>query len=95
MARVIEFYIPTNFRRKVASVPRVATRKSDRVLPTGEEIRVARPSCTANHSQACPRPKKVPDLIYQVVPRLLATVEKALLAFPPIRRTVPITNTLG
>ena len=49
MARVIEFYIPTNFRREVASVyAAVATRKSDRVLPTGKEISVARPSATAH-----------------------------------------------
>ena len=41
MAKVIEFYIPTNFRKPLRTVASAATRKNHRVLLADEEISLA------------------------------------------------------
>ena len=41
MAKVIEFYIPKNFRKPFKDGGSAATRKNHRVLPTDEEISLA------------------------------------------------------
>ena len=38
MAKVIEFYIPNNFRKRVIWTPPEQRGKSNRVLPTGKEV---------------------------------------------------------
>jgi len=42
MARVIEFYVPKNFRKPLNWAPAVALRKDHRVLRTDQEICLAR-----------------------------------------------------
>jgi hypothetical protein len=41
MAKVIEFYIPTNFRKTVEDITSAATRKNHGVLFADEEISLA------------------------------------------------------
>jgi hypothetical protein len=38
MPKVIEFYIPKNFRKVLRTATQTAIRKNNRVLPTDEEI---------------------------------------------------------
>ena len=43
MAKVVEFYVPKNFRNQSKWVPPSARWKGHRVLPTDEEISLAQP----------------------------------------------------
>jgi hypothetical protein len=48
MAKVIEFYVPTSFRKTVERILAAATREDYRVLRAGKEIRLT------NEAHGCP-----------------------------------------